>query len=641
MNKLIAEIDSKFRSESNHTFLFHLNIDDLFPAGDGQLGTLTEILLSAPPLKDSCFVVFFNLATGIRFVDEEQEARFIQFLDQYDKGEIERFRKDRDKLGYAIYLFSKYLRKSRKDRNVKSAFSKASELSGLAGMGDEKDENKPFFSVVMEYMETIVHSESAHSSCSIDREALVAHLVWSKDRDIRRSKNLIYILGESLASVASQLRSETSEISICKVNFPDQAGREYIYNLAKSDLEALPGDLEPKVFAKSSGGMSAKGIIKLARECALDKQPVSAAILFERKKRFIEEMSGGLLEIKRPLCGIEAIGNLEKHKEYISDVVRNMKKGNWGSVPKGILLLGGPGTGKTVFAEAVSFEADIPFIVMKNTREKWVGSSERNQDFCFNLIEAQAPAVLFIDEIDQQVQNRSGMGDNTGVNQRMTARLFEFSSNTNLRGKVLFLAATNRPDLMDSALLREGRFDDRIPFFPPATAERADIVRALLYKNKVLAESQGTSFEWELSGEDILYFARRAHCHIKGSGQSLEVQKCDGEQNDHHPMGIDDNEDKEFYFTGGQIENIIRRARERASTEDVILNRNHLIWALTEDFIPGEEVASYETLTELAVNYSNSARFLPTRGRWARLSLRKGVVLPKKESTISKPKFSE
>src|SRR3989344_2897603 len=251
MNKLIFEIDSKFRSGSNHAFLFHLNIDDLFLRGNNEPKTLTETLLSSSPLNDSYFTVFFNLATGIRFNDPKQEEKFIEFLSTFDGGEIERFNKNRLELGYAISFFTRFLKKSRKDTDVKIALSKASKLNSVMGsVNNKEDEDKPLFSIVIEYLETIVHPESACSSCSIDRSALVAHLMWAKDPVIRRANNIIILITDSLTSVAPQLRSDTGEIAICKVGFPNQPERESVYSFTKAKKEIAPEDLEAASFAK-------------------------------------------------------------------------------------------------------------------------------------------------------------------------------------------------------------------------------------------------------------------------------------------------------------------------------------------------------------------------------------------------------
>lgn len=104
---------------------------------------------------------------------------------------------------------------------------------------------------------------------------------------------------------------------------------------------------------------------------------------------------------------------------------------------------------------------------------QFVGNTERNLDRALRAIEAMSPVLVFIDEIDQAV-SRGGTGD-SGVSNRVFKRLLEFMSDTTHRGKVVFLAATNRPDMIDAALRRPGRFDKKIPFLVPEREERASI----------------------------------------------------------------------------------------------------------------------------------------------------------------------
>jgi len=126
-------------------------------------------------------------------------------------------------------------------------------------------------------------------------------------------------------------------------------------------------------------------------------------------------------------------------------------------------------------AEAVAGEAGINFVILNLARilGSYVGVSERNLEKALRAIHSLAPVGVFIDEIDQAI-SRGGGGD-SGVSSRIFKRLLEVMSDTGNRGRVLFLAATNRPDLLDAALRRPGRFDKKIPFLIPDPEERAAI----------------------------------------------------------------------------------------------------------------------------------------------------------------------
>ena len=580
---------------------------------------MNDIILKHPPFSNAKFILAFNLATGIKFV-RPRNADINVFLEEFDGAEA------KELAGYF-------------KQNLEGAYLEAAlGLFGLCLTMPNQDKGKPLLGIVIDNLDTIVPPEAASSSCQIDRRAYTALLSWAKDPEIRKSGNIIALITDNLNSLPARLKSETSEINICEVKLPKQIERQEAYEFAKKNSDLFKEDLAADVFGKSSGGMSVKAIINLVREQTLRKEPVTSSILFERKKKFINERSGGLLEIQRPLWGIEAIGALNEVKTYLALVAANIMAGKFGEVPNGILLIGPPGTGKTVFAQSLAHEADIPFLVMKNIKNPYVGMSGINQNFVFELMKANQPVIVFIDEIDQQFQIRSMIGDNTGVNQELMAGFLKFMGDTDWRGRILWVAATNKPHLMDEAMVRSGRFDVKIPFFPPSTTERASIVKALLAKNSILAEHRMEVFKWDLTDEDIMYFARRAHCHIKYADQNPKVVRC--HESIDHPLGLTEKEDRgEVYYTGGDIENVLQRAREVASKDNKPLNRDHLIWALN-DFILGQDVVDYERMTELAVSYTNSARFLPTKGRWAGLASERGVVMDKTSSSPSKANFS-
>lgn len=137
-------------------------------------------------------------------------------------------------------------------------------------------------------------------------------------------------------------------------------------------------------------------------------------------------------------------------------------------------------TGKSIMAEAVAQEAGVNAVRLRiggQIASKWQGEGERNLEKALRAIEGLAPTIVFIDEIDQAISRGNGGGNEQ--NQRIFQRLLEFMSDTGHRGDIVFLAATNRPDLMDAALRRPGRFDKKIPFLVPDADERKAIFEVM------------------------------------------------------------------------------------------------------------------------------------------------------------------
>jgi transitional endoplasmic reticulum ATPase len=146
--------------------------------------------------------------------------------------------------------------------------------------------------------------------------------------------------------------------------------------------------------------------------------------------------------------------------------------------PKGILLFGPPGTGKTLLAKAVAHETQANFISVKGPEllSKWVGESEKGIREVFRKARQAAPSIIFFDEIDSITPVR-GKSFDSGVTERMISQfLTELDGLEELKG-VVVIAATNRPDMIDPALLRPGRFDKIISIGLPDQAARLEILK--------------------------------------------------------------------------------------------------------------------------------------------------------------------
>jgi len=157
--------------------------------------------------------------------------------------------------------------------------------------------------------------------------------------------------------------------------------------------------------------------------------------------------------------------------------------------PKGILLYGPPGTGKTLLAKAVATESEANFISIKGPEllSKWVGESERAVREVFRKARQAAPSIIFFDEIDSIAPIRGGGYGDSHVTERVISQLLtEMDGLEELRG-VVVIAATNRPDIIDPALLRPGRFDKLLYVPPPDLEARKEILKIHLRK-KPLAE---------------------------------------------------------------------------------------------------------------------------------------------------------
>ena len=173
---------------------------------------------------------------------------------------------------------------------------------------------------------------------------------------------------------------------------------------------------------------------------------------------------------------------------------RKMFTNGTAALPKGYLLCGPVGTGKTFLVECLAGEACVPIVKMKNFRDKRVGSSEGNLEKIFRLIHALGRCYVFIDEADQALGRRDSSSGDSGVGGRIYSMLAEEMGSSTNRGKVIWVLASSRPDLIEVDLKRPGRVDVKIPLFPTTTArEGFDLIRVLCGKRGIVIPE--SSFE--------------------------------------------------------------------------------------------------------------------------------------------------
>ena len=224
----------------------------------------------------------------------------------------------------------------------------------------------------------------------------------------------------------------------------------------------------------------------------------------------------------------EAKENLQEVVNYLHDPSKYREIG--ASMPKGILLVGPPGTGKTMLAKAVAGESNVPFFSISGSEfvEMFVGMGASKVRDLFNQAKEKAPCIVFIDEIDAIGQKRSGgqYGGNDEREQTLNQLLTEmdgFADNTG----VIILAATNRPESLDPALTRPGRFDRRVPVELPDLKGREDILKVHAKKVK-LAENVDFNVVARMasgaSGAELANIVNEAALRAVRDGRKLVTQ---------------------------------------------------------------------------------------------------------------------
>lgn len=208
--------------------------------------------------------------------------------------------------------------------------------------------------------------------------------------------------------------------------------------------------------------------------------------------------AGRLVNSEKPKVKFTDVAGVEEAKEEVKEIVDFLKHPeryiNLGAkIPKGLLLVGPPGTGKTLLAKAVAGEADVPFFSVSGSSfiEMFVGVGASRVRDLFEKAKKEAPAIVFIDEIDAIGKSRAAgamMGGNDEREQTLNQLLAEMDGFGSEASPVIVLAATNRPEVLDAALLRPGRFDRQVLVDKPDFKGRCDILRVHMQDVKISPE---------------------------------------------------------------------------------------------------------------------------------------------------------
>jgi transitional endoplasmic reticulum ATPase len=272
-----------------------------------------------------------------------------------------------------------------------------------------------------------------------------------------------------------------------EIGIPDEQGRLDILMIHTRGMPQTD-DVDLASVARVTHGFVGADLEALCKEAAmrslrrilpeinLDEPKIPAEVLnkikitkadFEEALREIQPSAMREVLVQRPNIRWEDIGGLEQVKEELAEAIEwPLKHGDLFTEadvkpPKGLLLYGPPGTGKTMIAKAVATTSEANFISVKGPEllSKWVGESEKGVREIFRKARQAAPCVVFFDELDSVAPRRGGSEGNSHVTERVISQMLtEMDGLEDLKG-VVVIGATNRPDIIDEALLRPGRFD--------------------------------------------------------------------------------------------------------------------------------------------------------------------------------------
>lgn len=559
----LDEIARKWQASITHAFLITGNVDDQVAPGI----FVKDALLASSLLAPRDFVAIYNRSNGITFPNTSHRDRFLDAMG----------------IGKQVSPALVALREARGQSPEDDMQLPSDPLGALAllerSLLVKKEDGSSAGAVIIENVETLAPNADVSAMGPEDRTVLVTLLRWARERAFVSAGSPFFLFTELLGDVNIALRRASSRIENIKIPYPGYQERlDYI-----EAMDSSMGDTAYKQrLASLTAALKLIHVEDIFLRAVLDGVAVTDGIVRERKGEIVSSEFEDILGIIEPKTSLDMIGGLEYVKEFfIKNVIQPMKDGRLTRVPQGVLLMGPAGTGKTILAESVAKASGMNCCSLNvgQLLGSYVGTSEKNLERALDCINALAPTIVLIDEIDQMGLGRGSSGD-SGVGNRIFRRLLEFMSDTSRRGKIIFLGITNRPDLLDAALKRPGRFDKKIPILAPEPDEREAILHALCRKY-----------------------------NVECSDVSGVVPKTNG-------------------WTGAELEALVLKAYELADDSNEKFGSKHLVDAL-DTYVPTTQ--NIEEMTALALSECSDIDLLPPMYRDA--VRKKRQIVPEETET--------
>lgn len=443
-----------YQSNAANQFLLYGNINDRFLI-DGALGSLQEFL-SRRVLPRFDVVLSYDLGNGVR-VEKGGDVvtRWPAFKEHPELPRAPR---------QAIEWLTRFFRYS----------------ANLARLGHESHQ-------IGFYLKGAhLVAPALPGALNYDLSALAMLMrEWAADDQLIRHPLATFLIAENLNDLHPLLVNHPRAATI-EIPLPTSAElRDAIALLASEHGEVL-AEFAPtyETLAQQLTGTTLTSVENLLRIKSHQREVLHARDLVAMRKELVEKDSSGLIEFIESKRTLDDFHAQEKLKHWLRQDVRLWQMNDVQALPMGYLLCGPVGTGKTYLVECLAGEAGVPVVKLKNFRDKWVGSTEGNLEKIFRLLKGLGRCFVFIDEADQALGKRdSGSGD-SGLSGRIYGMFAEQMSNPANRGRIVWILASSRPDLIEVDLKRPGRLDVKIPIFPSTTPEEGFALIRTLAKRR-------------------------------------------------------------------------------------------------------------------------------------------------------------
>ena len=448
------ELVTSYASSASNQFVLYGNVHDrmLLPMGTGgELGSLPDFLMRVM-LTRFDVILSYDLGNGIRV--EKGGQLFEQWPAYRENPQLPRMPRP------AIETLTHYFRY----------------IANLGRLGRTKTQVGCFIKAAH------LVAPALPGALNYDLNALALLMrEWSSDTLLIEHGLATFLIAENLNDLHPMLANNT-RAALVKIPLPSpgdlQSGLRVLAPLYGKALQNYAGNLQ--LPAQQLAGASLGSVETMLKTRQHKAEPLCDADLVQLKKQLIEKECDGLIEFVESNRTLDDLYGQEKVKLWLRQDIELWKQGETQAMPMGYLLCGPVGTGKTFMVECLAGEAGVPVVKMKNFRDKWVGSTEGNLEKIFRLLHALGRCYVFIDEADQALGKRDAGSGDSGVSGRIYSMMAEEMSNSRNRGKIIWVLASSRPDLIEVDLKRPGRVDVKIPLFPTMESEESfHLIQAL------------------------------------------------------------------------------------------------------------------------------------------------------------------
>jgi ATPase family associated with various cellular activities (AAA) len=437
-----------YESGASSQFILFGNVHDRLAVGE-RLVSLADFLEDTL-LKSFGVVLSYDLGSGLTI------ERGGDIVDKWKGAELKQ--QMREPL-QAVQWIDRYLRY----------------LGNLRSIGSS--EKTPNVAVILRSVDHIVPADGA----GFEHGSITSMLrAWSCDSPFADLPFASLLIADNLNDVEPLIASAAQSVRT-RVSLPDaQALQRALGILRKQSPKAFGADANLAQIAGMLTGVTVSSLESLTRIRHHENKPLADADLAKLKKELVERDSAGLVEFIEPGRTLNDYHGQEALKAWLRQDIVLWRAGDLKALPMGYLLCGPVGTGKTFLVECLAGEAGVPVVKLKNFRDRWVGSSEGNLEKIFRLIRALGRCMVFIDEADQTLGKRDSGANDSGLSGRIYSMIAQEMSDSGNRGRVLWLLASSRPDLIEVDLKRPGRIDVKVPLLPTSTpAESAQLIATL------------------------------------------------------------------------------------------------------------------------------------------------------------------